>query len=880
MKLLRGLTLAELIVTMLIISTIAIVTVPLVKKTKFMQDWTTKHKNSWAALYEGDTLVVYANGERKTFQKNPEYFKDANTAKFTPPTGVESLNVTVVGGGGGGAAGVSIPGFSKQYFAENNGEEYAFVAPNDGLYRILAIGGGGGGAGGSVLCAGESGHAGGAVIATAELKKNDQLAVIVGIGGSRGTDKDIIKQIGILASPILKVALTYAVCYFCPALAPALLKSMYISVIGSVIGEVAPAVGQYTNIAMNMATGNWLGAATGALGVAGVDSTLTGIGSTAFGILSGDYVGAAMSGAGTATGEIVQGIQSNKSEGTTGNSTTTKENEYPYGALTQERQSLTDLIDNPLEGQYKIVKDVQYGKTEVYIDKYQGRDQWTIVQEKPRVTYKLTQMTPNTSSSNNSYTSTTGSSTTTNSNYAGTTGTSNSGTSTGVTGSSGAKTNVIYTTDPDSIAGQDSVLLGKNEGLVDGVTQFDSGALDEVLVTAPAPEKKPKLYIPEKDVDLVLKKIPMSDEEKKEIEKRLKQKETKEKLEAAAVAVGIDTVSAVAGAMLTPSRDWKTGGGHALRTTIYGGGNIFGNGKDSKVDISAGSGAGGRYRDWGCRGVFSCKCRPNGRNSSMDKNDPTEFQGTAIKTIEKLAPSDSRWLCWNEDTNERIDSDFCKKISENIEGGLSAATTFGNGGWRGGPSTKGRRGNDGYAQITEINAYGGGGGAAGAISTHTFTKLPQVPIEVIVGKGGNGGLVTTADKQITKAKQKGQDGGFSSFGSKVIASGGAGGELKIMPATQNFEKTEYRSRGEDGHPTTITQKVLDQLKIKENNNLIKWKQQFKGDYAKAGEGRTLNTWVVPGIGGAGGAAYSKIDTVENKAFNGGNGSPGMVLITW
>lgn len=667
----NGFTLAEMLVTLLVISVLAIVTVPLVKKTKLIMD-EGHTKNSWAAMWEGNQLVVYENGKRNVYSSNSPYFVNSTTAKFTPPQGAQNFNVLVVGGGGGGAAGVSLPGFSKQYFADNNGEENAFVAPNDGKYRMIAIGGGGGGAGGAPLCSGESGQSGGGVIATVDLKKNDRLAVVVGLGGSRGDNKTIGEQIAMLATPLTKIVLTAAACLVLPELAPALIMSAKISVASTAISEV-------------VATSNLLN-------VGGNKQTVTTPGSEFFGT-----------------------------------------------------DTVTKLEGMGLGGEWA---DYEMLMGEV-----------TCVAKAPQTV------------------------------------------------------NVP----------RDSL-------------KFNAGKMNTGNV----------------EVNAAASAGP------------------------AIVSLGIEVIGNIIGGILTPSNDWMRGGGHGLGTVIYGGGNIFGDGSDSKVKIIAGGGAGGRYKDKSWH-RWTYKCRPNGRGDAMDVSDETTVEGTAIDTKSILqSNTDDRWFCMADNGNllGGIRSSFCKELNKTISGGpISSAMTYGNGGKNGGKSSKGKRGADGYAEITEINAYGGGGGQAGAVAIHTFEKLPPVSLSVVVGQGGEGGEVADTAGSVTASQQKGQDGGFSSFGSKILAAGGTGGQLRASATEEDRYKNAYKSKGQDG----LVSAIDSQTKKRLPSGLT---SVFKGDYSKAGQGESSSKKGYPGIGGAGGAAYANIDSKVNRAYEGGNGAPGLVLVTW
>ena len=86
----------------------------------------------------------------------------------------------------------------------------------------------------------------------------------------------------------------------------------------------------------------------------------------------------------------------------------------------------------------------------------------------------------------------------------------------------------------------------------------------------------------------------------------------------------------------------------------------------------------------------------------------------------------------------------------------------GGGGATGGPKGKNDTG----------NCFGGGGGGAGGTAIKIIDVEPGQLFNVTVGTGGVGGTYTDDDTLVT---MHGQDGGTSSFGSEVSATGGGGG---------------------------------------------------------------------------------------------------------
>lgn len=632
-----GFTLAEVLITMIVIVLMTLASVPVIKKSKEFKTY-NNDKNSWAAVYEPtgvdasgnikEELVVYVDGSKPSNMS--EYITtdaDGNEqAIFTPPEGVNRFNVTVVGGGGGGAAGMSIPGTSKLYFSGNNATEFTFMAPNDGLYRIIAIGAGGGGAGGAVACDGTSGNSGGGVIATAQLKKNSRYGVIVGQGGYGGESKTVGKVLKKMAIPLLIIGAVVAISYFAPTVLPAVAKSLGLPLFHSAT-IAAP-------------------------------TAYASMGTISYGVSGG--VGSLLMGT-TCTGFTMTGV-----------------------AMT-------------------------------------------------------------------------------------------------VTG---------------------------------GLTALGTG----VFVVS---------------------------------------------------AAGL---GAIASKYLTPTGNWKDGGGHATSSVVYGG-------EDPStwdVEIVAGGGVGGVFRSKN----WILKCKRQGREDYLNEKFATSVKGTAIVSSMTVDSNEKeRFFCRN-DKGALLGGNrksFCEALDKSIEGGYTKAVTFGDGGWRGGHSTKGRPGSDGYVQISEVSAYGGGGGQAGSVSTYTFVHSPvekgQKSVPVIVGRGGAGGVVSTTSSPVTVQKQRGQDGGFSRFGTKIIASGGDGGDIRAVNPTQEGTSL-YKAKGEDGFVSLIMNSVLKLAKLSGINRTL-----FKGT-DEEGEGTTSELRGNPGLGGAGGGAYSNITTYENAAYPGGKGASGMVLVTW
>lgn len=195
-------TLAEVLITMIIITLMTLASIPVIKKSKEYRE-AAKDKNTWMAMYDqNDNLRVFVDGAEK-----PDLVVGSGSnqyAKFEPPKGVTRFNVTVVGGGGGGAAGEAGTGQSKVFGPGST--DNSFVPVNDGIYQIVAIGGGGGGGGGAVACDGGGGYSGGAIIAQARLLANEVYTVAAGSGGSGGQPQKPLSMFLDFLAPAMWIA--------------------------------------------------------------------------------------------------------------------------------------------------------------------------------------------------------------------------------------------------------------------------------------------------------------------------------------------------------------------------------------------------------------------------------------------------------------------------------------------------------------------------------------------------------------------------------------------------------------------------------------------------------------------------------------------------
>lgn len=141
----KAFSLAEALITLLVICIVVMASVPVItKKRKKMEN---VNRNSFACYWKGNTIVgkYNLNGKVSDAQTVTETGPDGTSrtgCRFDPPTNAKNFVVTVVGGGGGGAAG---KGRAESFVISGGTQSGNFTVPVDGLYKILAIGSGGAG---------------------------------------------------------------------------------------------------------------------------------------------------------------------------------------------------------------------------------------------------------------------------------------------------------------------------------------------------------------------------------------------------------------------------------------------------------------------------------------------------------------------------------------------------------------------------------------------------------------------------------------------------------------------------------------------------------------------------------------------------------------
>lgn len=134
MKSKHAFSLAEALITLLIVCLITLATVPVLTKKK-RQGLTTPRGLWMCTLDENGKHVVYSN-------TSGEWTNTGSECIFTPPQNARNFEIAAVGGGGGGASGFSESRVMRIYGVVNANQK-DFVAPADGEYEAIVIGGGG-----------------------------------------------------------------------------------------------------------------------------------------------------------------------------------------------------------------------------------------------------------------------------------------------------------------------------------------------------------------------------------------------------------------------------------------------------------------------------------------------------------------------------------------------------------------------------------------------------------------------------------------------------------------------------------------------------------------------------------------------------------------
>lgn len=187
-RIIYGFSLAEALITLLIISIITLASIPVI--TKKQRDKTNVRHGSFACYWKNGNLIGRYSHNGNITNASTKYVNGQAGCVFDPPPGAKNFVITLVGGGGGGAAGDA----ENKYKYYTNGDSGTFVAPVTTSYEFLVAGAGGGGG----RCWGGCGNAGdwpcgtsgtpGAVLVSKPMviEETTNISVTSGAGGAKG----------------------------------------------------------------------------------------------------------------------------------------------------------------------------------------------------------------------------------------------------------------------------------------------------------------------------------------------------------------------------------------------------------------------------------------------------------------------------------------------------------------------------------------------------------------------------------------------------------------------------------------------------------------------------------------------------------------------
>lgn len=262
-------------------------------------------------------------------------------------------------------------------------------------------------------------------------------------------------------------------------------------------------------------------------------------------------------------------------------------------------------------------------------------------------------------------------------------------------------------------------------------------------------------------------------------------------------------------------------GGDGGDTTFSGGG----------LDLVAGGGGGGARRT--PKFPVGCKNRGGGSPGSFSPSSVNGING--YKNDERYGA----YILYNKDRDKNRNLE----IADKLPGGYNNAGCGGRG-----FQNEGQDGCDGVALIQLLRVYGGGGGQPGDLGFYRYYQSPGTTT-VVAGKGGRGAQTVDSD---------GNPGTASRFGSKVIAGGGDGGQKRALLA-----ESDHKANGEPGYKSLMPTNLVDSYS--------------SSSQAAGGTSETAGAdAATPGGGGGGGGA----DADAGTWTKGGNGAPGIVIVTW
>jgi hypothetical protein len=188
MKRICAFSLAEAMITLLIVCIITIASIPVITKKK--RDITQGVHGSWICAKTADNKYITWSREVDSWSSPSD-----QVCKFVPPHGARNFSVIAIGGGGGGADAIS---YLLEVLNKTSGSNNSWKLSNsdkedlsDGYYGVLVAAGGGGGGGANNNAYGKnnqtgSGGAGGWAFGEMLLKTDTTYEYSVGDGGSGG----------------------------------------------------------------------------------------------------------------------------------------------------------------------------------------------------------------------------------------------------------------------------------------------------------------------------------------------------------------------------------------------------------------------------------------------------------------------------------------------------------------------------------------------------------------------------------------------------------------------------------------------------------------------------------------------------------------------
>ncbi len=182
----RAFSLAEALITLLIVCLITLASIPILTKKK--RDLDSGAHGKWICTRHSlGHLVSWRKGVSTEDETDPDSWAAGCT--FVAPTSARNFAITAIGAGGDGADAES----RLELKAETPGSG-SFTPQEDALYRVVVVGGGGGGGGGAIRdddwchsrrCgAGGSGASGTVIVADIELTKGTTYGLSAGTGGA------------------------------------------------------------------------------------------------------------------------------------------------------------------------------------------------------------------------------------------------------------------------------------------------------------------------------------------------------------------------------------------------------------------------------------------------------------------------------------------------------------------------------------------------------------------------------------------------------------------------------------------------------------------------------------------------------------------------